>query len=328
MERAAGATSAPEVRLATPSPRSVRRPQPADLRFRRSLGWQRLRWASLALSWLTLVGLPLLHLAAAHLASAGRTGGALGEALASALGPALPLLAGTGAGPAPLAGSPGAIVILGLELVDPLASVSVLLAAGSVPLVAALPALLLVIPLGRFFCGWVCPYVTLLAVSNGLRSLLAKLGLPPKDLALPRRTAFVVLAALLAATAIAGAPVALAVYPPALVGREVFHGLFLGGVGGGAAVLLAIFLFDTFVSRAGFCRTLCPGGALYTALAVRSPLRIVRTPEACTDCTACDVVCNLGQLPMTDRLDAGCERCGKCVSVCPTGALELKVVRP
>ena len=37
----------------------------------------------------------------------------------------------------------------------------------------------------------------------------------------------------------------------------------------------------------------------------------------------CDVVCNLGQRPMTDQLDSGCERCGKCIAACPTDALKL-----
>jgi ferredoxin len=35
------------------------------------------------------------------------------------------------------------------------------------------------------------------------------------------------------------------------------------------------------------------------------------------------VVCNLGQSPMTGRIDEGCERCGKCVASCPTDALKF-----
>jgi ferredoxin len=31
---------------------------------------------------------------------------------------------------------------------------------------------------------------------------------------------------------------------------------------------------------------------------------------------------------MTDRLDTGCERCGKCIAACPTKALSFKVAAP
>ncbi len=62
---------------------------------------------------------------------------------------------------------------------------------------------------------------------------------------------------------------------------------------------------------------------MFSLLGAASPVRVVRDPARCTDCTVCDVVCNLGQHPMTDKLDSGCERCGKCISACPTDALKF-----
>jgi len=297
----------------------ARRPQPADLRFRTAQGWQWAQRLSLAASWALLVLGASWQLRAQHAAGGGLFGEGLLPTLLGALGvpPDAP----------PLLGPPGAVRLFGLELQDPLATLGVIVATQSLPGLAALPAVALMVVLGRFFCGWVCPYVPLLAVSNALRAMLARARVPTLDLELPRRWSFVVLLVGLALTAAFGTQVLLLVHPPSLFGREAFRLVAFGGLGLPAATLGAILLFDTLVSRAGFCRSLCPGGALFSALSAVSPLRIRRVAQKCTDCTACDAVCNLGQGPMTDRLDAGCERCGKCVAVCPTDALSLGLVQ-
>lgn len=292
---------------------------PLDLVLRQRPAYQLLRRCSLGASLLFLVGLPLWQLHALH-AVTGLAPEGVWDALAVSLG--------FGVSP-PAVGAPGAMTLAGLELVDPLLALGVAVAHGVCRcLLVALPALALVVVLGRFFCGWVCPYVPLLAASNALRWILGRLGLNFPDIRLPRRTNFVVLVAVLTGTAVLGTQLAPLIYPPLLIGREAFRAIFFGSLGVGVVVLGGGFAFDTFVSRAGFCRSLCPGGALFSLLAVASPVRVKRDATLCTDCTVCDVVCNLGQQPMSDSVDSGCERCGKCVSVCPTGALTLRFATP
>jgi ferredoxin-type protein NapH len=226
---------------------------------------------------------------------------------------------------APALGPPGAVDLFGLELIDPLALFGVAVAKGpSLALLwISLPALALVAVLGRFFCGWICPYVPLLAASNAARWWLERLGFKPFDLKLPRRSSWGVMLVLLAAGAATGTQWLLLVYPPSVIGRELFRAVFFGGVGLGMVTVFAAFTFDTLVSRAGFCRSLCPGGAMFSLLGAASPITVRVDRAACTDCTACDVVCNLGQSPMTGRVDEGCERCGKCIASCPTKALSF-----
>lgn len=227
-----------------------------------------------------------------------------------------------------LSGAPWSVGLYGLEILDPLAALGLVVAGAfrTELLWSALPAALLVALLGRYFCGWICPYALLVGVSNAARALLVRFGVRPRDVQIPPATAYGVLFGLLALTALTGQQVASLFYPPAVIGRALGKLVLFGGVGAGALFVGAAFLFDTFVSRAGFCRSFCPGGAVFRLLSIPSPVQVRRHAPACTDCQACDVVCNFAQSPMTDRLDEACERCGKCVAVCPTDALQLVVI--
>jgi len=273
--------------------------QPWDLVLRSGRAYQRARRAVLALSLLTVVGTPFV------------AAGFLDRNWPAGL----------------IVGATGSARVLGIDLVDPLLTAGVWLARGGRPglFAAALPVLLLVVVLGRFFCGWLCPYLPLLALSNSVRWALGKLGVPLLDLRLPGWLRFALLGTVLAGSATLGVQLAALVYPPALLARTAYRLAFGLGLGAGATVLVAVWLFDTTISRAGFCRSLCPGGALFSLLGLASPVRVRRVASRCTDCNACDVVCNLGQRPMSDLVDAGCDRCGRCVAVCPTRALTLSL---
>lgn len=292
--------------------------QPFDITLRHGQRYQRVRQAFLAFSVLLTVGLPMWHLRVLEL-----EGGALAaDNRWSFLSRWLP------ATPPPFVGAPTSVWVAFFELVDPLEALATALFRGvSLNLVwTVLPGVLLVVALGRFFCGWACPYLPVLAASNAARGLLTRLGLPTADVKLPRVTSRVVLVGVLLVGSVLGVQLVPIVYPPAVIGREAFRAVFYGSLGAGSLLVLAAFLFDTFVSRAGFCRSLCPGGAMFSTLGTLSPIKVVNERSKCTDCTVCDVVCNLGQSPMNNRLDSGCERCGKCIASCPTKALSFKLV--
>ncbi len=276
---------------------------PFDLTLRHGKTWQVLRRGFLTFSVLLTWGLPLWNLSV--------------------------LRGDSRLGLTPFVGAPTSIAVFGIELVDPAEALAVALFRGpSWALVwTVLPGLALVVVLGRFFCGWACPYLPILALANASRWLLHRLGFEPMDRRLPRVTSRTVLVGVLVVGAITGMQLMPVLYPPAIIGREAFRFAFTGAFGLGLAVVAAAFLFDTFVSRAGFCRSICPGGAMFSVVASASPVHVHNEHAKCTDCTACDVICNLAQSPMTNTLDSGCERCGRCVSVCPTGALSWKVRR-
>lgn len=294
--------------------------QPFDITLRHGRWYQLVRKVFLSFSVFLTVGLPLWHLHALEVASAGRAADSRWSELAKWFPAWEP----------PFAGAPTSIWVGFFELVDPLETLATALFIGPSwnLLWVVLPGVLLVGFLGRFFCGWACPYLPILAASNAARWLLSHLGLPTADVKLPRVTSRVVLVGVLIAGSVLGMQLVPLIYPPAVIGREAFRAVFYGSLGAGSLLVLFAFLFDTFVSRAGFCRSLCPGGAMFSVIGSTSPLRVVNERSKCTDCTVCDVICNLGQSPMTNQLDNGCERCGKCVASCPTQALSFRIVSP
>lgn len=298
----------------------VRVLQPFDITLRHGHRYQRVRKGFLAFSVLLTLALPLWHLRALEVEGAGLAADSRWSTVAR-------LFPDT---PPPFFGAPTSVWVGLFELVDPLESLATALFRGvSWGLVwTVLPGVLLVLALGRFFCGWACPYLPILAASNAARFLLSRLGLPTADVKLPRVTSRVVLVGVLVVGSVLGVQLVPLVYPPAVIGREAFRAIFYGSLGAGSLLVLAAFVFDTFVSRAGFCRSLCPGGAMFSVIGAASPLKVINDRSKCTDCTVCDVICNLGQSPMNNQLDSGCERCGKCIASCPTKALSWKFVKP
>ncbi len=217
---------------------------------------------------------------------------------------------------------------LGVQLSDPLAALSQIATSLGVYtpfiLTALIPVLLTVL-LGRFFCGWICPATFLYELNSNLSDWLHRVGFKTGNRHFDKRLKYIVLAIGLVISALTGAILVAAIYPPAVIGREIYYAAALGGFGAGSVFFVVTLLFDLLVARRGFCRYLCPGGALYSLLGRYRLLRIQRIVESCNDCALCNAVCEFGLDPLHDDFGQECNNCTACIAVCPTDALTFEI---
>ena len=154
---------------------------------------------------------------------------------------------------------------------------------------------------------------------------LRKTGLPVSRRRLDRRLKYLVLAMGIALSYITGAVLFAAIYPPAIIGREIYYAIAQQGFGAGAVFFVLTLLFDLMVSRRGFCRYVCPGGALYSLLGHFRIVRIQRNVQTCNDCAKCNAICQFGLDPLRDGFGQECNNCTACIAVCPTDALKFRL---
>jgi polyferredoxin/tetratricopeptide (TPR) repeat protein len=180
---------------------------------------------------------------------------------------------------------------------------------------------------GRFFCGWACH---LLAVQDGCRWLLARVGLQPR----PQHSRVLAWFPLLAFLYMFIWPLAgRLLSDTAPRGRwdlmtSSFWATFPGWTLGILTFVLCGALIVWFLGAKGFCTYACPYGAAYTAVDRFSPLRI-RVNDSCAGCAVCTSVCTSGvnvsrevrQHSMV--VNTGCMKTLDCVAACPNKALRL-----
>lgn len=298
----------------------------SDFKSRRHLN--KLRWVVLSLVFALLILLPYLHLYQTYLAAYGydlldadkkfifQTMEALTAPFTDNPVEDLDNIKGT-----TWTGS-----LFGLKLSDPLAVVGHTASALTIhwPLVlTALIPVLLTLVFGRFFCGWICPATFIYELNDNLGSWLQKAGVKIGQRRFDLRSKYLVLALGVVISIPAGAVVLANIYPPAILGREIYHAIALGGFGAGAVFFVLTLLFDQLVARRGFCRYVCPGGALYSLLGRYRLLRIKRNVTQCNDCTKCNSICQFGLDPMHDDFGQECNNCTACIAICPTDTLEF-----
>lgn len=215
-----------------------------------------------------------------------------------------------------------------LVISDPLAVVDFIGASRvlfDVFLITALIPVLASLLLGRVFCGWLCPADLLFELGSKIRGWA---GIET-DVHFSRVTKFAILVLGLAAGVVLGTQMFAEIYPPRIIGAELYLWITFGVLGAGAWFFLALVAFEIFVSRRFWCRYVCPGGALYSWLGRWRILRLTLIAPACTDCTKCNTACEFGLDPMHGRFGQECNNCGLCIRACAPGALVYRLaLRP
>jgi ferredoxin-type protein NapH len=210
-----------------------------------------------------------------------------------------------------------------LPLSDPYVLLQSLLA-GHVPEKLALIGVAIVIGFyalagGRAYCAWVCPVNMVTDLAAGLRR---RFGIK-SGARLSRGTRYWILAMTLVLAAASGTIAWEMLNPVSMLHRGLIFGL-----GTAWTIILAVFLFDLFVSPDGWCGHLCPVGACYSLIGKTSLVRVnAARRAACNDCMDCFVVCPEPQVIKPALKGAGkgigpvitsanCTNCGRCVDVC------------
>lgn len=216
-------------------------------------------------------------------------------------------------------GSTWSFTIFGYTISDPLSVLGSMCAGREIYIPLLLTAIIpfiLTVFLGRGFCGWLCPMNLILEFNDKIRNLFRKTGGNPHDLVFKRFNKYYVLGGGLFLTALSGIQVFPLIYPPAVVGREIFHLTYYSKFGTGIYLLLFILFFELAVSRRWWCRYICPGGALLTLIGKWRLLVILGNEKECRECLKCIKACPLGLNPLKDGAGIECDNCGICISEC------------
>ena len=178
---------------------------------------------------------------------------------------------------------------------------------------------------GRVFCSWVCPVNMITDMANYFRRKFNLKQVQKKQPA-SRNIRYWVIGLTLILSYILGITAFEFVSPIAITHRGIIFGL-----GFGWAAMLAIFLFDLFILKNGWCGHICPIGATYSLIGKFSLIRVNHDSDACTNCRKCIEVCPENQvLFMINKesipvLSGECTNCARCIEVCDDDALNFSI---
>ncbi len=179
---------------------------------------------------------------------------------------------------------------------------------------------------GRVFCSWVCPVNIVTDAAFWLRSKLGLRG----GTRFSRNIRYWMLGMVLVLSAVTGSLAYELVNPVSMLHRGLFFGMGLGWL-----VIAAVFVFDLFITKRGWCTHICPMGAFYGLIGKTSPLKVrADARDQCDDCGECYVVCPESQIikPVLKGEKKGvppvilageCTNCGRCIDVCAENVFEF-----
>jgi len=174
---------------------------------------------------------------------------------------------------------------------------------------------------GRAFCSWVCPVNMVTDLAAWLRRKLL-IDRIERKIWISRNLRYYLLVIALIVSALTGLAAFEVISPITILNRGVIFGF-----GAGAGLLVAIFLFDLFAVKNGWCGHLCPLGGFHSLVGKYNLFRVWHTSENCTLCMKCKTVCpEVEVLKMIGKrsefvVGKECTNCGRCVDVCDDDAL-------
>ncbi|MBO4626969.1 MAG: 4Fe-4S binding protein [Lachnospiraceae bacterium] len=185
--------------------------------------------------------------------------------------------------------------------------------------------------LGRFICGFLCPFGLLQDLLHKLPSPKIKKGRVTRALSYVK---YVLLAVFVIAIPLFKfAPGFCKYICPAgtfeaglpLTFKNKFLRSLTGTLFSWKVLLLTLIAVLCVICFRAFCRFLCPLGAIYSFFNPVSVFGIRVDPVRCTDCDACVHACPMDIKKVRDR---ECIQCGRCISSCPSGAIGYGFATP
>ena len=188
--------------------------------------------------------------------------------------------------------------------------------------------------LGRFVCGWLCPFGLLQEILHKIPTPKLKLW---KGFLYLKYVILVVFVLLLpiaatdymgmgkpafcqyicpAGTLEGGIPL-LSIHPEL---RQTIGSLFFLKLG-----ILIVTIGGCILAYRFFCRTLCPLGLIYGLMNKISFYHLEVDSHQCINCGKCSKICKMEVDPVKTPDSVECIRCGECVGVCPKNAISMGI---
>ncbi|WP_457602434.1 quinol dehydrogenase ferredoxin subunit NapH [Nitratifractor sp.] len=216
-----------------------------------------------------------------------------------------------------------------IPLSDPFAILQIF-ATGAVVATNALIGALIVVLFygiigGRAFCSWVCPVNLVTDLAAWLRRKLL-IDRIERKVWISRNIRYYMIVLALIVSALVGLAAFEVVSPITILNRGIVFGM-----GAGMGLIVAIFLFDLFVVKNGWCGHVCPLGGVHSIIGRYSLIRVRHNSDNCTLCMKCKTVCPevevLGMIgKRSEFVSRGeCTNCGRCVDVCDDDALGFEL---
>jgi ferredoxin len=138
-----------------------------------------------------------------------------------------------------------------------------------------------------------------------------------------------VLAGGLLASALAGPAIWLFVLPYVALSASIFLAITTGALSVLASVVLFWFLVDVMLAPGYFCHNLCPTGFALEQFTWLARFRVRKDEsEPCpVSCNLCEQSCPYSLRPNENLPMSACDRCGRCVSACPSNKLSRGLVQ-